>query len=87
VRERVAQGYVRASNNRVAAEKLIILSGLYDTLKAALETYPESTQRPKAEHNLLMIEQEIRKLDPTWFDTHPPYRGGDQPIQGGAAPK
>ncbi len=68
VRERVAREYVRSSQIRDEEQRLELLCGIYEDLKAAIEAYPETTLKAKAEHNLKVIEGEIARLDPDYFD-------------------
>ncbi len=68
VRERVAREYVRSSQIRDSAERLELLGGIYDDLREAIESYPETTLKAKAEHNLKVIAGEIQKIDPSYFE-------------------
>jgi len=86
VRERIARDYVRAQQLKTDGEKVTLLGTLYQTLKGTLEAYPETTLRIKAEHNLKVIEQELRKLDPTWFDRHAPAKTTGGEPAGGKTP-
>ena len=67
VRERVAREYVRAQQIRDSDQKLALLGEIYVSLSGALETYPQTSLRPKAQHNLKVIAREIEKLDPDYF--------------------
>jgi len=64
VREKVAKEYVRAQRLRSKEEKRQVLTEIHAQLKTALELYPETSLRAKAEHNLTVLRAELDKLGP-----------------------
>ncbi|MCL1979853.1 MAG: hypothetical protein FWG62_02105 [Proteobacteria bacterium] len=63
LRQKAAELFVRASNNRDSEEKRKLLLGARDLLQSVLVKYPQSGLTDRVQKNLARIEAELRTVD------------------------
>lgn len=76
MRQKAAELFVRASNNRDSEEKRKLLLSSRDLLQSILVKYPQSGLTDKVQRNLTRIEAELKAVDAAGTGPKPAASGG-----------